>query len=66
MRGLTTFVGGALVGAAVTALFTTETGAEIRDRVRTMLRKRGWLPLCEVEESEYVELIAAQLEDDYE
>lgn len=66
MSSLKTLIGGALVGAAVTALFTTETGAKLRTAIADKLRKRGWLPLCEVDESEYVALIAAQLDDDYD
>lgn len=66
MKGWMTFLGGALVGAAVAALVTPESGADLRARIRTLLRKRGWLPLCQVEEDEYVEMIAARIEDDYE
>ncbi len=61
MKKLTIFLGGALVGAAVAALFTPEPGEDLRERIKTLLRKRGIIQSDNV--SEFVELIATEIEE---
>ncbi len=61
MKKLTIFLGGALVGAAVAALFTPEPGEDLRERIKTLLRKRGIIQPDNV--SEFVELIATEIEE---
>lgn len=44
MRALTlisAFLGGAIVGCGAALLFTPEKGADVRERIRTLLKKRG-------------------------
>ena len=60
MKGLGTFLLGAIAGAALAALYTPVTGEELRARIRVMLQKRGILPTDEVDE--LVEMIAAEVE----
>lgn len=61
MKGLATFLFGALVGAAVTALFTPMTGEELRARIKANLQKRGLIAADDIDE--LVEMIAQQVED---
>lgn len=61
MKKLTILLGGALVGAAVAALFTPEPGEDLRERIKTLLRKRGIIQPDNV--SEFVELIATEIEE---
>lgn len=64
MKGLFTFVLGAAIGAAATALFTPVTGEELRARVRVILQKKGIIAADDIDE--FVEMIATQVEDKHE
>ncbi len=61
MKGLMTFVLGAAVGAAVTALLTPTTGEELRERIKLILQKKGIIAVDKVDE--LVEMIAAEVEE---
>ncbi len=61
MKGLMTFLVGAAVGAAATALLTTTTGEELRERIRLILQKKGIIAADDVDE--LVELIASEVEE---
>ncbi|MDO4320869.1 MAG: YtxH domain-containing protein [Bacteroidales bacterium] len=61
MRGLALFLGGALVGAAVAALYTPEKGEDLRYRIKALLQKKGIIPSDSVDE--FVEMLAAEIED---
>ncbi|MDE6121029.1 MAG: hypothetical protein K2F63_04495 [Muribaculaceae bacterium] len=61
MKGLLTFVFGAALGAAATALLTPVTGAELRARIRIYLQKRGLIETDDIDD--LVEMIAAEVEN---
>lgn len=61
MKGLATFVIGAAVGAAVTALFTPEKGEDLRYRIKMLLMKKGIIPSDNVDE--FVEMLASEIEE---
>lgn len=61
MKGLLTFLAGAAVGAIATALLTPTTGPELRDRIRTYLKKKGIIAAEEIDQ--LVELIASEVEE---
>ncbi|MBD5220421.1 MAG: YtxH domain-containing protein [Muribaculaceae bacterium] len=61
MKGLLTFVFGAAVGAAATALLTPVTGAELRARIRIYLEKKGIVATDEIDD--LVEMIASEVEN---
>ena len=61
MKGFMTFVLGAAVGAAVTALLTPTTGDELRERIKLILQKKGIIAADDVEE--LVEMIASEVEE---
>lgn len=61
MKGLTTFMLGAAVGAALAALFTPEKGEDLRYRIKTMLMKRGIIPSDDIDE--FVEMLASEIEE---
>lgn len=61
MKSLAVFLGGALVGAALTALYTPERGEDLRYRIKLLLQKKGILPSDSVDE--FVEMLAAEIED---
>ncbi len=61
MRGLLLFLGGAIAGAAVTALYTPERGEDLRYRIKVLLQKKGILPVDKVDE--FVDMIAAEIEE---
>lgn len=61
MKGLMTFLGGALAGAALAALFTPEKGEDLRYRIKTLLRKKGILPGTQLDD--FVEMIATEIEE---
>ena len=61
MRGLVTFLLGAAIGAAATALFTPVTGEELRARIRVILQKKGIIAADDIDE--LVEMIATQVEE---
>ena len=56
-----TFVLGAAVGAAVTALLTPTTGEELRERIKLILQKKGIISVVAVED--LVERIASEVEE---
>lgn len=62
MKGLITFMAGAVVGAVAAALLTPITGEELRARIKIQLQKRGIIATDEVDE--LVEMIANQVESD--
>ncbi|MDE5643310.1 MAG: YtxH domain-containing protein [Muribaculaceae bacterium] len=62
MKGLLTFLGGALAGAAIAALLTPESGEDLRFRIKTLLRKKGILPSTQLDE--LVDMIATEIEED--
>ncbi len=61
MKKLALFLGGALVGAGLVALFTPEKGEDLRYRIKSMLMKRGVIPEDRVDE--FVELIAREIDE---
>ena len=61
MKGLMTFILGAAIGAAATALFTPVTGEELRARIKVILQKKGIIAADDIDE--LVDMIAAQVED---
>ena len=61
MKGFMTFVLGAAVGAAVTALLTPTTGDELRERIKLILQKKGIIAAHDVDE--LVEMIASEVEE---
>lgn len=61
MKGFATFLLGAAIGAAATALFTPVTGEELRARIRVILQKKGIIAADEIDD--LVEMIATQVEE---
>lgn len=61
MKGLLLFLTGALAGAAATALYTTEKGEDLRERIKTMLMRRGLIAPDEVDE--FIAMVTQQIED---
>ncbi len=61
MKKLALFLGGALVGAAITALYTPEKGEDLRYRIKMLLMKKGIIPSDRVDE--FVEMLASEIED---
>lgn len=61
MKGFMTFIFGAAVGAAATALLTPTTGPELRARIKVILQKKGIIAADDIDE--LVEMIAAQVEE---
>lgn len=61
MKGFFTFLAGALVGAAVTALVTPTTGEDLRARIKMLLQKHGILASDNIDE--LVNMIAAEVEN---
>ncbi len=49
MKALTIFLGGLAVGAAAGVLLAPDKGANTRDRVKALLKKRGILPSNEID-----------------
>lgn len=60
MKGFMTFLLGAAVGAAATALLTPTTGPELRARIKVILQKKGIIAADDIDE--LVEMIAANIE----
>lgn len=60
MKGLLTFLAGAAIGAAATALLTPVTGEELRARIKVLLQKKGIIAADDIDE--LVEMIAANIE----
>lgn len=61
MKGLLTFLCGALVGGAAVALLTPTTGEELRERIRLILQKHGIIATDNIDE--LVDMIAAEIEE---
>ena len=61
MKGLFTFLFGAVVGAATAALLTPTTGEELRDRIKIILQKKGIIAADDIDE--LVEMIASEVEE---
>lgn len=61
MRGLLLFLTGALAGAAATVLYTTEKGEDVRERIKTLLMRRGIIAPDEVDE--FIAMVTQQIED---
>lgn len=61
MKKMTVFLGGAVVGAALAALFTPEKGEDLRSRLKMILMKRGIIEPDNV--NEFVEMIASEIEE---
>ena len=61
MKGLSTFLLGAAVGAAAAALLTPPTGEELRARIKAILQKHGIIAADDIDE--LVDMIACQVED---
>lgn len=49
MKPMTIFLGGLAVGAIAGLLFAPEKGEDLRDRIRTLLKRRGVLPSNEID-----------------
>ena len=64
MKYLDAFLGGAIVGAAASILFAPEKGEDIREEIKSILRKHGLLKGSEMDE--LVEQIATQIESEIE
>lgn len=64
MKYLYAFLGGAIVGAAASLLFAPEKGEDLRNQIRSILRKHGLIKGSEMDE--LVEQIAAQIETEIE
>lgn len=60
MKYLYAFLGGAIVGAAASLLFAPEKGEDLRNEIKSILRKHGLLKGSEMDE--LVEQIATQIE----
>lgn len=63
MKYLYAFIGGAIVGATAAILLAPEKGEDLRNQIRSVLRKHGLIAGSEMDE--LVEQIAAQIELDY-
>lgn len=61
MKGFLTFVFGAALGAAATALLTPVTGPELRARIKIYLQKQGIIEADDIDD--LVEMIAAEVEN---
>ena len=61
MKGLSTFLLGAAVGAAAAALLTPTTGEELRARIKAILQKHGIIAADDIDE--LADMIACQVED---
>lgn len=62
MKYLYAFLGGAIVGAAASILFAPEKGEDLRNEIKSILRKHGLLKGSEMDE--LVEQIATQIESE--
>ncbi len=61
MKGFLTFLLGAAVGAAATALLTPTTGEELRERIKLILQKKGIIAADDIDD--LVEMIASEVEE---
>ena len=63
MKGiLYAFLGGAIVGCGAALLFTPESGKDMRDRIRRILKKKG-IEFSDDDIDELVEQITAEIRD---
>lgn len=56
------FIGGTLAGAAAALLLAPEKGVELRERIKSILKRRG-LCCCDNDVDELVEQLTAEIED---
>ncbi len=56
------FLGGAVVGAATALLFAPESGAQLRERIKESLKRRG-IDFSDDDIEELVEQIAAEIKE---
>lgn len=61
MKALLAFIGGAVTGAAVAALYAPARGAVLRRRIRQILHSKGVARKEEIDD--LVEMIAAEIEE---
>ena len=54
------FLGGAIVGCATAVLFAPENGTDLRNRIKTLLKKKG-IDFTDDEVEQLVEQISAQI-----
>ena len=54
------FLGGAIVGCATAILFAPEKGTDLRNRIKTLLKKKG-IDFTDDEVEQLVEQISAQI-----
>ena len=54
------FLGGAIVGCATAVLFAPEKGTDLRNRIKTLLKKKG-IDFTDDEVEQLVEQISAQI-----
>lgn len=63
MKGiLYAFLGGAVVGCAAAILFTPESGHDVRERVKKILRRKGF-DFSDEDVEELVEQITAEIKE---
>lgn len=63
MKGLLyAFLGGAVVGCATAMLFAPESGRDVRERIKNVLRKKGF-DFSNEDVEELVEQISAEIKD---
>lgn len=63
MKGiLYAFLGGAVVGCAAAMLFAPESGKDMRDRIKTILRRKG-IDFSDDDIEELVEQISTEIKD---
>lgn len=63
MKGLLyAFLGGAVVGCATAMLFAPESGRDVRERIKNVLRKKGF-DFSDEDVEELVEQISAEIKD---
>lgn len=61
MKPLTIFLGGLAVGAVAGLLLAPEKGEDLRDRIKSMLKKRGVIPPTDIDV--LIEEISADIEN---
>lgn len=61
MKGLNIFLGGLAVGAIAGMLLAPEKGSDLRDRIKSMLKRRGVIPSNDIDI--LIEQITADLDE---